>query len=472
MIKLLISISEIIGRFHPVLVHLPIGFLLLALVLQWLSNKPKYMTIKPAVQVAYLLGFAGALFSCITGLCLASGGEYDESTLDLHKWVGISVAVVSLIGYLFQRFAVIKTAKTITAICLFVLVSVTGHLGGTLTHGEGYLTQSFTQSANDTTALRKPIANVQEAVAYHDIIQPILQEKCTKCHGANKQKGKLRLDGQEWIVKGGKNGEVVQANNPGESELYQRLLLDMNDEHHMPPKGKPQLTEQELTLMHWWISNGYSFEKKVKDIEQKEIEKKALLALQSSGKEEKRQIKLPSAEVEPALQKDIAALQQKGVIVLPVAANSNYLSANFVSLQKIDDSIIALLQPLKKQLVWLKLRGAVLSNASLSTLSSLTNITRLNIEHSSISDSGLVFLKSLVQLQYLNLVATHISAKGVEQLKGLQQLKNIYLAQTLVAKNDWAVLQKQFPKTVFDSGGYKLPFLASDTVVIKAPPAK
>lgn len=116
--NLLASISEIIGRFHPVLVHLPIGFLLLAVMLQWLSNKEKYIAIKPAVQVSYLLGFAGALFSCITGLCLASGGEYDESTLDLHKWMGISVAVVSLTGYLFQRFAITKTVKTITAICL------------------------------------------------------------------------------------------------------------------------------------------------------------------------------------------------------------------------------------------------------------------------------------------------------------------------------------------------------------------
>lgn len=354
----------------------------------------------------------------------------------------------------------------------FVLISVTGHLGGTLTHGEGYLTQSFSQSANDSTAIRKPIANVQEAIAYNDIIQPIFLEKCSKCHGANKQKGKLRLDGQEWLLKGGKNGEVLQANNPDESELYQRLLLDMNDEHHMPPKGKPQPTEQEITLLHWWISNGISFTKKVKDIEQKDNVKKALATMQSSDKVEKQQIILPAGNVEPALPKDIAALQEKGVIVLPVAANSNYLSANFISLQKVNDSTINLLQPLKKQLVWLKLSGAIFSTASLNTIASLTNLTRLNIEHSSITDSALIYLKPLLQLQYLNLVATNVTAKGVEQLKGIQQLKNIYLAQTLVAKNDWAALQKLFPKTVLDSGGYKLDNLPDDTIIIKAPPVK
>ena len=46
---------------------------------------------------------------------------------------------------------------------------------------------------------------------------------------------------------------------------YSRVI---NDEHHMSPKGKPQPSEQEITLLRWWIDKGLDFDKKVKEIEQ------------------------------------------------------------------------------------------------------------------------------------------------------------------------------------------------------------
>ena len=48
--------TEFIGHFHPVLVHLPIGILLLALLLQWLSGKEKYAGLESAIPIAYLAG--------------------------------------------------------------------------------------------------------------------------------------------------------------------------------------------------------------------------------------------------------------------------------------------------------------------------------------------------------------------------------------------------------------------------------
>ena len=100
-----------IGPFHPVLVHLPIGILLFAVVLEWLNRNGSNTALKPASRIAYLLGCIAAIFACITGLSLGSSGEYDEATLNLHQWMGISVAIVSAIGYVFSQIQISVMVK-------------------------------------------------------------------------------------------------------------------------------------------------------------------------------------------------------------------------------------------------------------------------------------------------------------------------------------------------------------------------
>jgi uncharacterized membrane protein len=233
---LLFVITDFIGHFHPVLVHLPIGMLLFALLLQWLSGKEKYSLLQPAIPIAFLAGSIGALLSCISGLILSLGGEYDETILSYHQWMGISAALTSFIGY----YLSIKQKRDLLKwLCgfLFVLIMIAGHLGGTLTHGNGYLTKELSVVAKDSSGVKKIITNAQEAVVYTDIIQPVLQQKCYGCHAAAKQKGGLRLDSKEWILKGGKEGRVVFTGDPGSSELYKRVISDALEEKQMPPKG-------------------------------------------------------------------------------------------------------------------------------------------------------------------------------------------------------------------------------------------
>ena len=219
------ALIEFFGRFHPVLVHLPIGFLLLALVFQWLSRKESYRMIVPAIRVAFLLGMISAVVSCLSGWSLSSSGEYDEVTLDLHKWFGISVAVFSAIGYWFSIKSPSLIKNSLSVLTLLLII-ITGHLGGTLTHGEGFLTKGiFGNTTDSTKSARKKIANVQEAVVYTDIVEPIMMDKCGSCHSAKKQKGGLRIDGKEWILKGGKDGQVFVSGNPTGSELYKRVYL-------------------------------------------------------------------------------------------------------------------------------------------------------------------------------------------------------------------------------------------------------
>ncbi len=460
--------SEIIGRFHPLVVHFPIAVLLIACLLLWLSKKEKYQSLCLAVNITLLIGMISAVVSCISGYLLSGSGEYDAELVGNHQWLGISVAVVAVIIYAVNKNKRLAKMQLWLSFLLCFLIIITGHLGGTLTHGEGYLSLSL-----DTTAAKftkKIIPDIQEAKAYADVIEPILHEKCYTCHSSAKQKGQLRLDAENWIIKGGKNGEVIIPGKPAESELYKRLLLDPLEKKHMPPKGKPQLSEQEVNLLHWWIANNNSFDKKVKELEQTGKIKTSLLSLQSSQLAKPTLPAVPINEIEKAPVNAVEALQQAGVIVFPVAANSNYLQANFVSIKKVDDKAIALLAPIKKQLVWLKLSAADLSIASFKVISNCTNLTRLNIANSNINDTGLATLTTLQELQYLNLAGTRVTAKGIATLSSLPHLINIYLAQTRIDKKDWGLLQKKFPNATLDSGGYQVASLAIDTVLVKAPP--
>lgn len=469
----LLSLSGFLGRFHPLLVHLPIGILLLGILLHWISRKEKFANLKPAISITLILGAVSAVLSCISGWLLAQGAEYNEEILDQHKWMGISVAVIAILYYLLYTGKLsLKTSSAvpyIVSLLLFVLINITGHLGGTLTHGEGYLTQEI--SENDShTEVKKVIPDVQQAVVYSDIIQPMLQNKCYSCHGSSRQKGKLRLDNKDFIEKGGEDGKVLITGKSDESELYKRLILDVADKKHMPPKGKPQLTEAEIELMHWWINSGASFNQQVKDLPQDVKIKPLLTALQSNSTAAPSRPDIPEQPVAKAPDDIIARLKETGATVIPVSKESNYLSVNFLSSKKIGDEEIKLLESIAPQLVWLKAGGTAITDKGMANLAKLTALVKLSLDNTSITDKGIAMLQSLSKLQYLNIVGTPITTQGIITLKGLPALQSIYFYQSKISNADSVILRQAFPKAELDTGGYILPLLEGDTSEVKQKP--
>ena len=464
---------QFFGHLHPVLVHLPIGILLLACLFLWQSSKEKYQHLHPVIGIILLLGMISAIASCVTGWLLYNSGDYDSDSVSLHQWMGIGVALVSVLAYYLHRKTTLQKWQLPTALVLILLISITGHLGGSITHGSDYLSQPLKDMfSTDTLAdfKRKPIANAQEAIIYTDIVEPILHEKCYSCHGLRKQKGRLRLDMPDLIMKGGKDGAVLVANNSSESNLIKRIILPKEDEHHMAPKEKSQLTEQEINFLKWWIDNGADFSKKIKDFPQPTKIKSYLVSLQSSSDPKKPTTIIPTSPVEIADETAINKLKDRGVVVLPVAQNSNYLSVDFITVSEYKDSLIRLLLPLKKQLIWLKLSNTNLNDDELTVIAQCTNLIRLELDHTPITDKGLGALKSLGQLQSLNLVGTKVTSAGIMQLKDLKQLTSLYLFQTNVNKEEWQKMKQAFPKTIIDSGGYEVPLLSTDTIIVKPMP--
>ena len=461
--------TEFIGRFHPLLVHLPIGILLLAGLFQLLAIKSKYSFLQPAIGIALFWGMLSAVASCISGYLLSQSGDYDEQLVSTHQWFGIGVAILSLIAYLFHRWENGFEKWVIPVMVLGIII--TGHLGGSLTHGSDYLTKGFSKEGETSNKIVKSIADVQQASVYADIVQPIFQDKCYTCHNKSKKKGGLRLDEPSFILKGGKDGKVIKPGDADESEMIKRLLLPRNEEDHMPPKEKPQLKENEIALLHWWVASGASFDKKVNELTQTEKIKPILLALQKEGP--KNTIPdVPQEPVAAADEKVIQQLKKVGAVIIPVSRSSNYLSANFVIVDTVTDEHMELLLSVKKQLIWLNLSKKPITDEMTTKIGRLSNLTRLELDSTGITDKGLASLSSLSDLQYLNLVGNPVTAQGLMPLKGLPHLQSVYLYKTFINPSDWMMLKNSFPKVTLDSGGYQVQFLETDTMIVKPPPPK
>ena len=60
----------------------------------------------------------------------------------------------------------------------------------------------------------------------------------------------------EKLLEGGENGFAFIAGDANKSLMIERILLPEEHDDHMPPAGKPQLTESEIKLLHQWIQSG------------------------------------------------------------------------------------------------------------------------------------------------------------------------------------------------------------------------
>jgi mono/diheme cytochrome c family protein len=448
-----------IGRFHPVLVHLPIGFLLIAALLEIGKRTGKILVSDSSISFILFWSAAGATLACIAGYLLSLGGGYDEELLNDHQWQGIGVAVFAWIAWLFKSGKIsIGSAIYIPALGLSTILTFTaGHDGGSLTHGDGYLTQYIPEPFRSIAGIpprieerkeRKPITDINQAVVYKDIVQPILEMRCVQCHNANKQKGGLRMDNMVMLLKGGEDGPAVVSGKALESSMIKRCLLPETDDDHMPPKGRPQLSEAQITLLSWWIEQGASVDKKVSDLKITEQVKPALASLTSgSGGKNSESVDSPvlSLRVPVPNEKAVEAIKKAGLLIMPISHDKNLLEVSAVNTSDFGDGQISLLTPLSEQIVWLKLGGTKVTDAAAKEIGKLKNLNKLHLEYTAVTDAGLTPLKDLQYLEYINLVGTKITDAGLKSLASSKSLKNIYIWKSAVTENGIAEAQELHP---------------------------
>ena len=105
-----------------------------------------------------------------------------------------------------------------------------------------------------------PPASDAKGVTYDKDIKPIFEKSCIKCHGPEKQKGKLRLDSLASALKGGEDGKVVLPGDSAGSILVHNVAHVGDEDEYMPPpdnKDKiPPLTPEQIGLIRAWIDQG------------------------------------------------------------------------------------------------------------------------------------------------------------------------------------------------------------------------
>ena len=165
------------GYFHPLLVHLPIGFLLLAILMDLLAYRSAFVQYRAAVPITLFLGFVAALLSCVTGYLLANSGDYDLLSLQSHQQAGWIVAGASgglwLLNAVFFRKQSLVGSRWMSALLLALggLIAYTGHQGGSLTHGSDYLSW---QAANEAEKPIRKVAVVDSTVMELPKVNPDL----------------------------------------------------------------------------------------------------------------------------------------------------------------------------------------------------------------------------------------------------------------------------------------------------------
>ncbi len=122
-----LEISTFFGRFHPLLVHLPIGFLILAVLIS-IRQKDRNSTYSKLLRFIWFLSFISSFFSSIMGLLLAKNGHYIEKDLLLHKWTGITLVCFSFLGWLFQLnvFNISNLVKNINNSFIILFLFIVG----------------------------------------------------------------------------------------------------------------------------------------------------------------------------------------------------------------------------------------------------------------------------------------------------------------------------------------------------------
>jgi hypothetical protein len=225
------------------------------------------------LTLAWLCAVSAGLATA-SGLVLAGEDGYGSDTVGNHKLAGIVLGSLAVLAAIAACFA----NRTPFRVLLLLAVAATvpaGHLGGSITHGADFLFEPLThrqkaprpagvgaagQNDNGDSGGSGNATSGEPVSEYRDVIVPILDRTCSKCHNPDKQKAELLLTTPEGIMKGSENGPVLVPGKPDDSLLLTNCLLPIDDEFHMPPEGKPRPTADELEKLRAWIAAGAKFD--------------------------------------------------------------------------------------------------------------------------------------------------------------------------------------------------------------------
>jgi uncharacterized membrane protein len=412
---------QFLGHFHPLLVHLPIGTLVLLPLLELAGmTRP---ALRETADFVLQLTAAACVITLASGFLLAYGGGVMGTIVTRHMYGGIALSIEVLVcmtlrpdwasGHVQRIYPALLTATLLT-------LTWTAHQGGSLAYGSDYLSEYMPGPLKRLIPFAAAKTDIAYAGSiYMQRIHPIFDAKCVACHGTGKQQAGLRLDFYDYLTSGGKDGAVIVPRNPGASMLLQRVTLPTSDRHFMPAEGRTPLTPVEIADIRTWILAGASpKEASIPGIS---------IAAGNTG---------PSAQ--PVgdysfLVNDLRQMEHsQGAKLAAVSAYpSDGLVLNTIDVAaSFDDAQLARLERFAPFVVEADLQRTAITDASLDTLSKFTHLRALHMEGTAITGKTLAKLSGLSQLTYLNLSGTKVTADSLTPLKNMPNLRHVYLFET------------------------------------------
>jgi uncharacterized membrane protein len=410
--------QQFLGRFHPLVVHIPIGLILLVPLLEVAGR------VRPALQEAATFVLSLSVFSCLLaltlGYLLAYGSGEAGAGVARHMWGGIALTIGVLACALVRGASGgLRGAYPWMLACVLLLLAWTAHQGGSLTHGNNYLTEYLPEPLKRLTGVgtvqAKTFAYPDSFYAKH--IYPIFDANCIACHGEGKVKANLRLDSYDRLMRGGEDGAVVIPGDPARSTLFKRITLPPDDKKFMPSEGRPPLKAEEIAWIKAWIAQGASAELKT-------------LAGISLPEEEPP---LPQVADYSRMMPQISeAAKSAGVTLVPVSRNlGDGLILNTVNAgAKFGDAQLAGLEKFAPYIVEVELGRTSVTDASFATLAHFRQLRAIHLEGTAVTGAGLAQLTQLPQLRYLNLSGTQVTQAAVAPLSSMKNLRHLYLYNT------------------------------------------
>ncbi len=445
---------QVAGRMHTMLLHFPLVLLILYIIWMLFMGKRSLENefTRHISESLLLFSALTAAISALMGLFLSTEEGYDTSLVNWHKWGGISLSLLSF-GWFAWREKINHFAgsRISLSIACLVLVLFTGHQGATITHGENYLLAPVLPEKN------APVVLMEEAEVYTHMVRPVLEAKCMSCHNAKKAKGDLSMETTALLVKGGKNGKLWDTTAAGFGLLLSRVHLDPEDKKHMPPKGKPQLTDQEIQLLYLWIKSGAGFKTRVMDLPETD-------SLRIMAHARFNTIETDHYDFTEADESKIKELNTNYRAVTALAMHSPALGASFFSAPAYTTGQLKELLVVKKQLISLNLTGMPVKDEELKMISEFSNLRKLNLSFTAISGKYLDELNQLKELRQLSLSGTMVKKEDINKLTGLKKLSRLYLWNTGLSEADMNQLTVTLKGVVVEKG------FTGDTTLLKLTP--
>ncbi len=452
------------GRFHPVVLHVPIGMILLAILLEHahIRGLRRWIPKVPPGTSTFLMSFAAisATVSTVLGWMLSFSGGYDPVLLQRHFIAGVSTGiganlalVIKLISDSRPSNSLARYAYQIILLATGACLGLAGHWGASITHGEDYLTEYAPDPLRHLLGLPVridpadlPWKPLPDRIAFTDVVGPILNDRCVSCHSGQKAKGGLRLDRFDLVMKGGNGGAAVVPSDPAKSLMTRYIDLPEDDEKHMPPKGKTQVTDDERAILDWWINAGAPEEKTIGELN---VPADVQLAMERTVPEAIRQKQEAALHAQAAkLAAALGPLRQslRGSLRLIVPGEPNLEYSAGADYAKVDDAQLRQLEPVGENILLLDLARTHITDAGLQSLARMPNITRLEIQATNTGDAGLQWVEKVPALEVLNLYDTHVTDKGLAGLASLKKLRRVYVWRANVTDAGIAALRKQLPR--------------------------